>query len=163
MELVRPVDVKRIDTEDTLSKARESYGNKNQILVCIEELNELACVLAKYNRYDDECVARKELHDKAVDELADVYIILEHVKSILNIPNEDVIIRASLKLRRLNRWLSNSDSMQETINDRAVEDNDKKECSSCLRNGLSKEGNTICNVCLSAEAYEGNKPYYKER
>lgn len=27
-----------------LKQARDTYGNKNQILVCIEELNELACV-----------------------------------------------------------------------------------------------------------------------
>ena len=37
-----------------LEEARNTYGSKNQILVCMEELNELACVLAKYPRYDDE-------------------------------------------------------------------------------------------------------------
>ena len=48
-----------------LKKARDTYGNKNQILVCMEELCELSCVLAKYPRYADENKATSELHDKA--------------------------------------------------------------------------------------------------
>ena len=54
---------------EILSKARETYGNKNQILVCIEELNELACVLAKYPRYDDDKEAVRDLYSKAIDSL----------------------------------------------------------------------------------------------
>ena len=56
----------------TLEKARQTYGNKNQIMVCMEELNELSCVLAKFPRYEDEQKATQDLHDKALDEVADV-------------------------------------------------------------------------------------------
>ena len=52
-----------------LSKARLTYGNKNQISVAIEELNELACVLCKFIRYEHEEDAVEALYDKVVDEL----------------------------------------------------------------------------------------------
>ena len=104
-----------------LLKARKTYGNKNQILVCIEELNELACVLAKYPRYEDEKKATKELYQKALDEVADVYIILEHVKKIFHISEVDLSERMSKKVSRVSRWLNHSTSMQESIDDRTVE------------------------------------------
>ena len=47
---------------EILKRARDTYGNKNQILVCIEELNELACVLAKFPRYNNEEDAVEKLH-----------------------------------------------------------------------------------------------------
>lgn len=104
----------------TLSKARETYGNKNQILVCMEELCELACVLAKYPRYADETMASDMLHDKALDEVADVMIILDHVKSILNIEDEELSLRIDAKIERVSRWLDHSSDMQETVDDREV-------------------------------------------
>lgn len=105
---------------NVLEMARETYGNKNQILVCIEELNELACVLAKYPRYDIEDEAVKALYDKALDEVTDVEIILRHVKSIFKIDKEDIHNRTEAKIERLIRWLSASDSMQRTTEDREV-------------------------------------------
>lgn len=153
---IKPVNINKIDNNEVLLCARITYGNKNQVLVCIEELNELACVLSKFNRYDDEGQARKELHDKALDELADVYIVLEHVKSILGIPNEEIMSRAKLKIERLKRWLSKSKSMQETIDDREVEN--ECDCNDCLNK--DKGDNTTCKLCLSEEAVSGIKPYY---
>ena len=49
-------------TAEKLEKARKTYGNKNQIMVCMEELCELACVLAKYPRYEDETKATQGEH-----------------------------------------------------------------------------------------------------
>ena len=155
---VKPVNIGKIDKDDVLSCARDTYGNKNQVLVCIEELNELACVLSKFNRYDSEGKARKELHSKALDELADVYIILEHVKSILDISNEGIMNRAKLKLDRLKRWLSKSKSMQETVDDREI----SKSCSNCVNRSL-KHYMSLCKECIMEESISGNKPYYKER
>ena len=95
-----------------LETARKVYGNKNQILVCIEELNELACVLAKFPRYEDEGEAREKLMDKALDEVADVLIILDHVQKIFGLTDEDIADRMIKKIERLDRWLKNSTSMQ---------------------------------------------------
>lgn len=104
----------------TLAKARETYGSTTQILVAIEELNELACVLAKFPRYDSEYEAQLELHQKAIDEVADVEIILHHVKAIFNLNQEEVDARKIAKTERLQRWLNNSPSMQRTVEDRTV-------------------------------------------
>lgn len=108
------------DILQDLSEARKIYGNKNQILVCMEELNELACVLAKYPRYEDEMKATQELHDKVLDEVADVMVILNHVQSIFGLSEEEVNNRILVKIERLKRWLLHSNSMQETIDDRSV-------------------------------------------
>lgn len=107
----------------TLQKARETYGNRNQIMVCMEELCELACVLAKYPRYDNETKATQELHDKALDEMADVMIILDHVQNILGFTDEEVSARIKSKVQRVQRWLSSSSNMQQTIDDRKIQEN----------------------------------------
>lgn len=167
---IKPVDIKEVDEAQTLYQARKTYGNKNQILVCIEELNELACVLAKFPRYEEEAQARHELHDKVVDELADVYIILEHIKSIFDVSNLGVMNRAKKKIDRLERWLTHSGSMQETVDDREVAETSEKgkvdtnyDCSTCIRKDCDKNAkNTLCRVCLSSEAVDGIKPYYKK-
>lgn len=171
--MVKSVDIRKIDESDTLCKARKSYGNKNQIMVCIEELNELACVLAKYPRYEDETKARCELHDKALDELADVYIILEHAKQILSIPDEEIMHRAKRKLERLKSWLNKSDSMQETIDNREIPESEasvstkkmvtlgKAPCKSCSRR-IYEYSEERCRMCMSAAAVEGIYPFYKK-
>lgn len=139
--------------KEILEKARTTYGNRNQILVCIEELNELACVLAKYPRYEDEATARKELYSKVLDEVADVIIILDHVQSIIGVTDKSIRERIELKIERLNRWLKKSDKMQETIDDREI---NLSTCDSCTQE------KSLCNTCRSSEATEGIKPFYKE-
>lgn len=156
-------------TSEQLRLARETYGNNNQILVCMEELNELACVLAKYPRYADESKATEELHDKVLDEMADVFIVLNHVKSIFGITSEELNERSYKKVERLSRWLSHSNSMQETVDDRKVEDPgstavDNGLCEGCVRRQGTITGEEYVNACLpcyKAQATEGIAPYYQ--
>ena len=105
-----------------LAQMRKKFGNNNQILVCIEELNELATVLAKYPRYDDATQAVNDLRSKVLDEVADVNIILEHVYSIFGFTFNDVVDRIMKKMTRVSRWVENGDTMQTTIDDRNVEE-----------------------------------------
>lgn len=147
-----------------LDTARETYGNKNQILVCMEELNELACVLAKYPRYSDENEATKELQDKVLDEFADVLIILSHVQSIFELSDEMVNARVEAKIERLRRWLLHSKSMQETIDDREVATASVKGlCMGCKHSKVTseKEFMNICRICHLAQATEGIAPFYE--
>ena len=109
-----------------LAKARQTYGDYNQILVSIEELNELACVCAKYPRYNDPAEAAEKLHDKVLDEVADVYIVLDHIVNILNLREMEVTQRIEKKMNRLERWLKDSDSFQHTTEDRSVESEETK-------------------------------------
>ena len=152
-------------TQGVLKDARDTYGNKNQILVCMEELNELACVLAKYPRYEDESTAILELYDKTIDEVADVMIILDHVKNIFTISDEALDARISRKVSRLARWLLHSDSMQETIDDRKVEEPIQTMCSGCSREGVlmnEEDWFNYCSPCSQAQAIEGISPFYEE-
>lgn len=107
-------------TKEILCRAREVYGNNNQILVAIEELNELACVCAKYPRYEDQVRALYELRGKVLDEVADVCIVLDHIQAIFNITDEEVLERATRKAQRVDRWLHDSSSMEQTTRDRKV-------------------------------------------
>lgn len=106
--------------EEVLKRARDTYGNSNQILVAIEELSELASILAKFPRYDCPDIARTDLHDRVVDEVADVLIVLHHVKSIFKLDSKEVYDRVDAKILRLERWLDKSDSMNQTTLDREV-------------------------------------------
>lgn len=141
-----------------LETARKVYGNKNQILVCIEELNELACVLAKFPRYDNEAEAKMKLTDAVLDEVADVMIILDHVQKIFELDDESIADRIGKKIERLHRWLVTSNSMQQTLEDRTV---GKVSCETC-QNWQNTDYN-MCKTCMSTEGTEGVRPFYKPR
>ena len=81
-----------------LQKARDTYGSKNQIIVSIEECNELSAILAKFARYHNSDTAATTLKPQVLDEVADVYVVLEHVKAIFNITNTEILERAEKKL-----------------------------------------------------------------
>lgn len=154
------------DISKILQKARNNYGHKNQILVCMEELNELACVLAKYPRYDSEIKATAELHDKVLDELADVIIILDHVQNIFTLTDYEVSTRINQKIERLSRWIEHSSSMQETVDDRTIAAS-KDVCKECnyRSHNRRKYGymyDNYCCPCLKAQATEGIAPYFKK-
>ena len=114
---------------EVLAKARETYGDTKQMLVSAEELCELAAVCTKYPRYDTKSKARKDLYSKAVDEVADVLIVLDHIVNIFGLVPVDITSRVEGKIDRLNRWLTASSSMEQTTIDRVVK---SEKCSDCL-------------------------------
>lgn len=139
-----------------LSHARETYGNRNQISVAIEELNELACVLCKYIRFDNNQDAVKELQPKVIDELADVLVVIDHIKAIFGVDDRDIEFRAEAKVERVNNWLQKSKSMHQTMVDREVPDVDKgqlnflaKHCSLCANSG----DRSVCEHCVDGSLY----------
>lgn len=112
----------RIDSEckEVLSLIRKTYGNTTQILVSNEELCELAAVCAKFPRYNDPEKARSELHSAAIDEVADVMIILDHVINIFQLDDLEIRARIQGKIDRIRRWLSKSSNQEQTTVDREV-------------------------------------------
>lgn len=110
---------------EILAKARRTFGDTTQILVAMEELCELACVCAKYPRYEDSFNAKEELHNKAIDELADVTVVINHIINIMDIDPYEVEKRISGKVARVERWVNKSSSMQITTEDRKVEDTEE--------------------------------------
>ena len=69
------------DQKACLEHLRVRYGNKNQIIVAIEELNELIEVVSKESTFT-------QAQPKVLDEVADAYIVLEHVKAVYGIEFE---------------------------------------------------------------------------
>ena len=105
-----------------LTKTRDTYGNKNQILVAMEELCELSAALAKFPRYEDEQDAINKTRGSVLDEVADVFIVLNHVTQIFGLTNEDIESRMDKKLERLSRWLDTAESFEQTTKDRTIKE-----------------------------------------
>ncbi len=126
------------EQKEVLAKARETYGDTAQILVSNEELCELAAVCAKFPRYDDPGKARADLHSKAVDEVADVIIVLDHIINIFDLTDTEIASRIGGKIDRLWRWMKESNSMEQTTVDRKVEEV-PAHCTGCEYKGDFKE------------------------
>lgn len=104
-----------------LEKARELYGFRTQIVISAEECCELAKELLKYLRYDEHNSAVKETKDSVLSEVADVTIILNHIKAIFEISDEEIESKVGQKLERLSRWVNTGKSIEYTTRDRKLE------------------------------------------
>ena len=122
MELSKFVTPKH---RELLKKARDTYGDTTQILISVEELCELACVCAKFPRYEQPDVAREKLHSKVVDEVADTLIVLDHIVNIFGLTPVDIGERVDAKMARMYRWLHASNSQAQTMVDREVTQTDQ--------------------------------------
>jgi len=107
-------------TRAVLRRARETYGNINQILVSMGELNELAAACAKYPRYKKHETAVMRTHNEVLDECADVLNSLDHIVNIYGFTDEELRDRAHLKAARLERWIESGPDMEITTVDRDV-------------------------------------------
>ena len=134
--------------KQVLQLARDTYGTTKQILVSNEELCELAAVCAKFPRYDDEHTAQKALYEKAVGEVADVIIVLDHIINIFRINDKDLSLSIEGKINRLNGWLQKSTSSEQTTIDRDIPSSPCKNCSSYKNWKELKPGGT-CFTCKS--------------
>ena len=145
-------------SKNVLAKARVTYGSKNQISVAIEELNELACVLCKFIRYEHEEDAIDSLYAHVIDELADVLVVTDHIKAIFDLADSTIEARAEAKVARVRNWLEKSDSMEQTTVDREVPDPTEKvfcdsvahpNCKNCANNG----DRATCEQCDGRSNY----------
>lgn len=148
MEITRFINKKQ---REVLAKARATYGDTAQILVSTEELCELAAVCSKYPRYQTKAKAQDELHDKAVDEVADVLIVLDHVISIFGLTPVDIGDRIAGKVARLERWLNTSNSMEQTTVDRKVP-------GQLHITEMRHEEGVLCDKCTHREGSTNFKP-----
>jgi NTP pyrophosphatase (non-canonical NTP hydrolase) len=108
-----------------LQKARETYGAHKQIGVAAEECTELAKELIKSFRYDNFEEAVIKTKENVVDEVADVYIVLDHILNLYNITLRDLIPQVDKKIKRLSYWLENSNSIEFTATHRQVPEDRK--------------------------------------
>lgn len=145
-------------SKSVLAKARLIYGSKNQISVAIEELNELACVLCKFIRYEQEETAVDVLYNKVLDEMADVLVVTDHIRAIFDMPERSIENRAEAKVARVRNWLEKSNSMEQTTVDREVPDpTEKAFCDSLVqyhcKNCANKNDRATCEQCDGRSNY----------
>ena len=88
---------------DILEKAIKHYGAKNQMGVACEESAELIQAISKCLRYKDDIEARNNL----VEEVADVLIMIDQLKIIVNIKDYEIECYRRYKLDRLERRIEN--------------------------------------------------------
>ena len=88
---------------DILKKAIRHYGVENQMAQSIEELAELIVAINKCLRYKDDIEARNNL----VEEIADVLIMIDQLKIIVNIKDYEIECYRRYKLDRLERRIEN--------------------------------------------------------
>lgn len=110
-----------------LQRARETYGAHKQIGVAAEECTELAKELIKAFRYDSFDDVVKNTKENVIDEVADVFIVLDHVIKLFNITPENLQPHITKKLQRLEYWLDNSSSIEFTTRCRTISSREGQE------------------------------------
>ena len=81
-----------------LQKAIETYGAESQLNVAIEELSELIKEICKHKRGESNLVA-------IIEEMADVYIMLEQMQMIFDLGSTVIPNAMELKVNRLKKRL----------------------------------------------------------
>ncbi len=85
---------------ETLLKAIKTFGIDAQLDMVVEEMSELTKEICKKKRGKDNRV-------EIIEEIADVYIMLEQLKIICNISQKEIQNIAEVKVKRLNERLEN--------------------------------------------------------
>lgn len=126
----------------TLEKARATYGPHKQIGVAAEECTELAKELIKAFRYDNFSDAVKHTKVNVTDEVADLFIVMDHILTLYGITRDDLIPHIEKKMERLAYWLDNSNSIEFTTECREVPPN-KLAPSNVPTKNLQKKGKNV--------------------
>lgn len=84
--------------DDVLKQAIDRYGKTLQTFVAIEEMSELIKELTKNMRGNDN-------HEAMVEEIADVYIMLDQIQIMNGIDLNEVVTKMHEKLERLKERL----------------------------------------------------------
>lgn len=110
------------EQRELLKKARDTYGSRTQVTIAAEECSELTKELLKYLRFEEPETAVKKTRKSVISETADVLIIMDHIFNIFEISSWELIDQIDLKLKRLKKWLDNSNSIEYTTKDRSLDD-----------------------------------------
>lgn len=86
-------------TMETIDKAIEKYGDKQQKIVAIEEMSELTKEITKDLRGDANI-------NNIVEEMADVHIMLMQLQKMYNINLQTLFEKIEFKLERLDKRLN---------------------------------------------------------
>lgn len=93
--------------EDVLKTAIATYGNEAQLCVAMEECAELIQAISKYKRYGSKA------QEQLAEEIADILIVVEEVKLICGIKDEQLKFYHDKKIARLKERLENAKEREE--------------------------------------------------
>ena len=83
---------------EPLYRSAERWGNEIQLIMCVEEMSELTKEISKYFRGQDNI-------QEITEEMGDVYITLEQLKVVFNIPAKKISDIIEEKIKRLEKRL----------------------------------------------------------
>lgn len=103
----------QVRLDNAVTRAIKQYGWTTELLVAMEELNELAAVVAKIPRYETIYDARadEDLRNRVLDECADVLIVMEYILRSMRITDYEATQRINKKLDRLEKWLDTGEGI----------------------------------------------------
>ena len=92
-----------------LVKALEKFGSISELIITVEELSELQKEVTKQLRNEGKM-------ENLVEEMADVYIVMEYLKLIFAINDEDIKTEIAFKIDRLMSRLGEENEQQKGDN-----------------------------------------------
>lgn len=97
-----------MNISEDIKKIADHFGYEEQREQLVEEMSELIQALNKYRRSTKGSIVLtdkgKIALDNVVEEISDVEIMLEQIKYLLQIPQEDIV---AMKVFKVNRTLEN--------------------------------------------------------
>ena len=91
--------------KNALVKALEKFGSISELIITVEELSELQKEVTKQLRNEGKM-------ENLVEEMADVYIVMEYLKLIFAINDEDIKTEIAFKIDRLMSRLGEENEQQ---------------------------------------------------
>ena len=95
--------------KSVIENALEKWGSMSELVVTIEELSELQKEVTKQIRNQGKM-------ENLVEEMADVYIVMEYLKLIFAINDEDIKTEIAFKIDRLMSRLGEENEQQKGDN-----------------------------------------------
>lgn len=92
----------KIEFDNVIEMAIETYGHTPQKIVAMEELSELIKEISKDLRGQDNI-------ENILEEMADVFIMLEQLRVMYGLTDYDIQEAIDKKLERLEKRLANED------------------------------------------------------
>ena len=95
--------------KNALVKTLEKFGSISELIITVEELSELQKEVTKQLRNEGKM-------ENLVEEMADVYIVMEYLKLIFAINDEDIKTEIAFKIDRLMSRLGEENEQQKGDN-----------------------------------------------
>lgn len=88
---------KIMSTDDMIKYIADHYGTANQTMIAVEEMSELTKCICKCKRYPAMDKRVEPYIENIIEEIADVWIMIEQLKYLFGSAEVDKLIRSKLE------------------------------------------------------------------